>query len=95
MATLVLVNESVKKSNASEVQPRKVICPESCLALQFNRYMAVNAKASLLPTGGFRTFNKIDTKKKSHCCPLRRARYEKGFWALLLEALMWKVAQQL
>ena len=54
--------------------------------------MAVNAKASLLPTGGFRTFNKIDTKKKSHCCPLRRARYEKGFGALLLEALMWKVA---
>ena len=47
------------------------------------QYVAVNAKASLLPTGGFHTFNKIDTKKKSHCCPLSgRASYEKGFGAL-------------
>lgn len=48
------------------------------------QYVPVNAKASLLSTGGFRTFNKIDTKKKSHCCPLGRASYEKGFGALFI-----------
>ena len=63
LATSVVVNESVKKSNASQVQPRKAICPASYLALQFNS-VPVNSKASLLTTGGFHTFNKIDIPRR-------------------------------
>jgi hypothetical protein len=40
LATSVVVNESVKKSNASQVQPRKAICGESCLASLLHRWLS-------------------------------------------------------
>jgi hypothetical protein len=62
LATSVVVNESVKKSNASQVQPRKAICPESYLALQFN--MCLLTRKPLCFRQEAFALNKIDIPRR-------------------------------
>lgn len=65
----VVVNETVKKSKASHVQPRKATCKyQSCMEETKKREEISAAE-------------RAHTKKNNHCCPFSSASALKGFGA--------------